>query len=148
MSDNDGTVRYDLIKPFPYSNKGETLDAAFIELTAPTAKNLYQCADLKQSFFRAIAEHGKNEDAENSKEDLGSITPEELIAALYASSTVDMKVMLGTAIELFKSGVAMADGEIKLTKPLLDEMSTDDLEGMLGTYMLNFILASSLKLMK
>ena len=38
----------------------------------------------------------------------------------------------------------MIDGEVKVTKPILDEMSNDDLEGMLGEYLANFILRSVL----
>lgn len=153
MSDekNSVTIRYTLISQFDYSVKGDTVTAEFIELTAPTSKNMYQCADLKQAFFRAISEHNKTQNSPaDSEEDtkIEDLTPIELISALYASNTVDMKEILGVSVELFKSGVAKVDGETKLTKPLIDEMSTDDLEGILGEYLLNFILASSLNMMK
>ena len=55
-----------------------------------------------------------------------------------------MAKILLSAVELFKSGVAYIEGEAKVTRPVLDEMSNDDLEGMLGEYLANFILRSVL----
>ena len=138
-------IDFPLSTKIPYAKEGEEVQGSFIKLTPPSSKQLTQCAFLKQSFIRAVTEQAKaNPDAANESDDGKKITGQDIIYLLYGSESVDMGKLLLSAIELFKSGVAQIEGEVKLTKPLLDEMSNDDLEGMLGEYMANFILKSVL----
>lgn len=136
---------FPLSTKIPYAKDGEEVKGSFIKFTAPSSKQLTQCSMLKQSFIRAVTEQAKNNpDAANEADDGKKIKGEDIIYLLYGSESVDMGKILLSAIELFKSGVAMIEGEAKLTKPLLDEISNDDLEGMLGEYLANFILRSVL----
>lgn len=138
---------------FPLSTKiayasvkeGEEVKGSFIKLTPPSSKQLTQCAFLKQSFIRAVTEQSRNNpDAKEDKDSEAKISGQDIIYLLYGSESVDMAKILLSAIELFKSGVAMIDGETKVTKPILEEISNDDLEGMLGEYLANFTLRSVL----
>ena len=136
---------FPLTKKIPYAKDGEQVKGSFIKLTPPSSKQLTQCAFLKQSFIRAVTEQARNNPvAEKEADDGVRIKGQDIIYLLYGSESVDMAKILLSAIELFKSGVATVEGEVKLTKPLLEEMSNDDLEGMLGEYLANFILRSVL----
>lgn len=146
MSNDITEVDFPLTKEFDYSHKGDTVSATFIKLTAPSAKQLKHCTELKQAFYRAMHEMQKDNPDKGEVEKTGDekLTGTEIIQMLFVSESVNMSSVLVNAIELLSSGVAMIDGEEKLTKPLIQEMSMDDLEGMLGVYLENFILRSLL----
>lgn len=135
---------FPLTKPVPYAAAGSEEIGTFIKLSAPSSKQLTHCAHLKQAFVRAVTEQVKNNpDAQEGGSDK-KIKGEDIIYLLYGSESADMGKILLSAIELFASGVAQIEGEVKLTKPIIGAMSNDDLEGMLGEYMANFILRSVL----
>ena len=135
---------YELRQGFEYASKGELAQAAFITLKAPTSKNITECAHLKQSFFRAIP---KDRPEVEAQEEAAGITGDDIMTLIMMSPEVDLAVVLLTARELFSSGVALVDGETKVTKPIIDVMSQADLETMTGEYLANFILASVLQKM-
>jgi len=138
-------IDFPLTTKIKYAKEGEEVKGTFIKLIPPSSKQLVQCALLKQSFIRAVTEQAKNNpDAGDSNESDSKISGQDIIYLLYGSESVDMGKILLSARELFNSGVAMVEGVVNLTKPLLDEMSNDDLEGMLGEYLANFILKSVL----
>ena len=136
-------ITYELDTPFDYAHKGEKIEASFIELKAPTSRNMRECAFLKQAFFHSLPDDKGEEDGE--KGDPSAVSGSQVISMMYLSHDVDMVPVLGHAKELFTSGVAMVDGEEKLTKPLMDTLSQIDLENMLGDYLINFIVASALR---
>ena len=165
ISDKNGSgampdsVNYVLQDSFKYgsTSSGSMHDASFIELRAPSSKNSRECAALKQAFFRAAA--GADEAAEqqvateeeegDSQQKRDSVTPEAIIATLAMASGIDLADVFDVAKHLFtRGGVALVDGDMRLTSPLMDLMSQRDLEAMTGTYLLRFILASSRQQMK
>jgi hypothetical protein len=145
---------YTLKHPIKYANKGDHVEASFIELKAPTTKNLKECGFLKQAFFQTINSSSKGAtiteaDIEVAKEQKDeNFSGAEIMMLLSGSSEIKFSAVLATAKELFTSGVAQIDGEEKLTKPISDIMSLEDFEDMTGEYLANFILASSLKSMR
>jgi hypothetical protein len=134
---------YELTTKFKYHFKGEVVEASFIALTAPSSKNIENCAPIKQSFFQAIGEQSKNTNDRSEPTD-EDIDGDSIMMLIQMSKTVNMSSVLMHARELFSSGVALIDGETKLTKPLIDLMSIDDFEGITGQYLANFILVSVL----
>ena len=141
---------YELESTFSYAYKDDMQEASFITLKAPSSKNVSQCAELKQAFMRALPTDTSHTVGENESESKGldDLDGESIMMLIYMSKDVSLKSVLLEAKELFSSGLAFVDGETKVTKPILDKMSQDDLENMLGEYYLNFILASWLKKMK
>lgn len=137
-------IDFHLTTTFNYSHKGESTEATFIRLTAPTSRHSRECAALKQAFFRAVP---RNEDAEQP-DDLADPEGQDVITMIAMSDRVELPDVLDVARKLFTNGVAMIDGETKLTNPLIDRMSQDDWEAMIGEYMVGFTLASSLRVMK
>jgi hypothetical protein len=135
---------YVLTTPFGYDHAGERRDAEKIVLKAPSSRNSKQCAYLKQAFFQSLPEVDVSnpqavDDAETTK-----IDGEAIMAMLAMSKNTDLAEVLEVARELFTSGIAMIDGQQKLTKHLTESMSQEDWESMLGAYMANFTVASAL----
>lgn len=140
------TFDFELTKPFKYAHAGEQVEAKFIQFTSPSKKQMEHNVFLKQSFFKAVKSMEDRVTSKTERENTDdSITGEEVIAMLYMTPEVDMFKVLLSAIELFKTGVATADGEEKLTQPMIDQICQDDIETMTGDYIVNFTIASFLK---
>lgn len=137
---------YELTTPVEYAFKGNMEAGTFIQLNAPTSKVITQCAKLKQAFFRALPKNQAPVEADGPKD--GDVTGEEIMTIITMSPDVELSDVLFAARDLFTSGLALVEGEVKLTRPLMDAVSQDDLEGMTGEYLANFILASALRKMK
>jgi hypothetical protein len=142
---------YTLTTSFKYGKDGELEDARIIKLLPPSVKDLKYCSELKQAFFRAMPKNNKvtDEEREAAKKE-GKLKGSDIMFLINASPDVELTNVLLNAKELFtsKSNLAMVDGEERMTKPLIESMSLDDLENMTGEYLANFILASSLEKMK
>lgn len=138
---------YELTTQFDVMIKGQPEPAISITLKAPSSKNLTECSILKQAFFRSLPEGESVESDTDAKiEDMEGM---DIMILLSMSSKVELSDILTTAKKLFSSkGVGFVNGDTALTRDLLDMASIDDLEGMLGDYLVNFILASSLNRMK
>lgn len=145
---NDLNVK--LSTPFEYDSKGEVVDATFVSITSPTAKHIHLTATLKQAFqVAAMKIHdSKGDDEKEEKEDKddSKISPSDAMALIYAGGdAIDIKVVMASGRELLTSGLVLVEGEEKLTKPLCDKLSQDDFEEIIGTFLVNFIVASLLK---
>jgi hypothetical protein len=142
-------IRYELSTPVPYANKGEEVEGTFVTITAPTSRNLTDMAYLKQAFFRSLPTDGAVDvDVEEDSNPEGKLTGEAIMTLITMSGEVDLGKVLLTGKELLTSGIALVEGETKLTKPLADKLSMDDLSNMVGEFMANFILASVLQKQK
>lgn len=144
-------ITFTLDTPIEYATKGNVEHGSFITLKAPTSRQMSECADLKQSFLRALPKDGGVEVSSSKSEDkttLDDLDGETIMMMISMSQEVQLKTVLLIARELFCSGIAFLDGEIKMTKPLLDSMVPDEFESMVGEYLRNFILASWLEKMK
>lgn len=136
-------ITYHLTRKVSYSRGGEQVEGQFVVLYPPTSKHSRECASLKQAFFRAAAPHQeKARSAEKDEKDSGTPTGPEIMAVIAQSPDVDLADVLDVAKKLFLS-LAKLDGEEKITPALLDRISQDDLEGMVGAYLVGFTLAST-----
>lgn len=140
--------RFVLARTFQYSKDGEQVNAKFISLQAPTSKCMRECAALKQAFFRAMGDQQDTVTAVKTDKEI-DIKKEDILFMISMSKTVDLPDLLDTAKQLFLlPDIALVDGEHKLKNTLIERMSVDDFQNMFGEYMVNFILASSLKLLR
>lgn len=141
-------VTVELREPFKYAAKdgGDAVDASFVTLCAPNYRQLQHSTPIKQAFSAAIKEIAvTDEDRERAKAEQGKgddgITGAQALHLLYSWSGDAQKILLHAA-ELFKSGVALVDGEVRVTAPILDKMSGEDFENIVGEYLANFIVPS------
>lgn len=137
-------INFDLNCEVKYAHNGEETIAKFIELSPPTFKQLDRCAPLKQAFFRAVSQTRDMATTEGETEtDIEDMEPENIAQLIYTSDEDATKFLLH-GVELLKSGIAKVEGTEKVTQPIIDQLSLDEIEKLIGTYMLNFILASVL----
>jgi hypothetical protein len=136
-------VRYELKDPFKYAYKGDKPEAIFITISAPTFKQMERMTPIKQAFTAAISEIKDSVavEAEAQEASQDSVTGQQVMQLMYNWSG-DMAKVFVHAQELFKSGVALIDGETRLTTPLMQEMTMTDFEGLVGDYIANFIAPS------
>lgn len=138
------SFRHELLESFVYGKAGQEAQAEFIEFTPPRAANMTECAILRQAFFRALPQGEPVKDGDKDAKD--DLTAEELMSILSMSSDVDLdKILVTVKILLTSKGISQVDGETHLTKPLFELLDMDDLIEITGKYLLNFILASSLR---
>lgn len=150
MEEKTEEFDFTLSKPVKYSYKGVDTDGTFIRLTEPTMKLMSKTVPFKAAFSAACV---KIEDDKESSEDIkkdnaekSTIDGKEMMGLLYAyTSGNEMVNLFDRARKLFLTvGVASVEGSVDLTRSILETMSPDDFENMLGEYLVNFILASRL----
>ncbi len=148
MSDEMKTeFNFTLTTQFQYAEgSGEQISAKFITFHAPTRKSIKECSALKQAFFRAMNEQDTSKATGETEVEIES---KDIMALLAISNKVDLPDVMEVAASLFQiPGIALIDGEHKFKTALMDRVSVDDFEAMLGEYLLNFTLASSLNQLK
>jgi hypothetical protein len=136
-------VNYELKHPFQYAHKGDTQDAGFITIKAPTFKEMDKVTPIKQAFTAAISEITDDIQPDGNQASSGDselITGAQAMQLMHRWSGDMVKINLH-AQQLFK-GSAMVDGETPMTMPMIDKMSMVDFEGLMGEYIANFIAPS------
>jgi hypothetical protein len=131
-----------------YALKGDSEDAKFITLKAPTAKNISDCSLLKKLFTNAaLALNKHNEKSEKQtaeKTDDAETSGSDVMELIYAfGNSEDIEKGMIAAKNIFKN-CGYVDGEVQLTMPLIDKISAEDFESMVGEYISNFTAASML----
>lgn len=131
-----------------YAYKGDTEIAKFVNLKAPTAKNIVDCGFLKRLFTNAAykaSELNKGEEPSNKKDSQAQdISGSDIVELIYAfGDAEDIEKAFVAAKNIFKN-CGVLDGEVGLTAPLVDSLSVDDFEMMVGEYIANFTAASML----
>ena len=147
-SENKKEINVKLEDELFYDYQGDKKQAQFICLKKPTARSIHLTSLIKNTFQSAaieVAEKNKNEvQKEEPKTGDGEndLSPEEALQLLYLAPDGIDKSMLAFK-ELLRE-VALFDGEIKATVPLIDNLSVEDFENIFGKFLVNFILASLL----
>ena len=136
-----------LTTPVPYkpAGSGEMVDATKVVLTAPSSKQLQYTVILKQGFFQALGSISDNTKPISNDDKQIEMRGEDILSMMFMADNVEMTKIFLAAKELFRSGVAKLDGIQELNQPLIDKISAEDFEKILGEYLVNFILASALK---
>lgn len=138
------TIEYELKVPINVGQDGQLIECSKVILKAPTAKNRNECLFLKQAFLRALPKEVTSGATSSQDDDM----PEGSDVIMFiGASSVDLKEIFDVAKRLFTNKVATLDGE-NMTSPIFDSIDMDDLEGLLGEYMINFILGSILSKQK
>lgn len=136
--------QFTLTRELKYSSHGDQVNASFIMLKAPSSRNKRECAFLKQAFLRAS--HSLADDSKEKPEKAPKLTGNDVVTMLGMSKEVDLGEVYVVAQKLFTDGgVALIDGEAKFTKHVADSMDQDEFERMVGEYLVNFTLASTLR---
>ena len=139
-------IRQELKYPFEYAVKGDMVTASFVTMTAPTFKQLDKFTPIKQAFTAAVTEISESVTTTTESEEKQSdeeMKPAAVMQVMHAWSGNLVGIFLH-AEQLFKSGAAMVDGDLKLTSDLMAKMALSDFEALVGAYIANFIARSLL----
>lgn len=143
------TFDFTLSEPIDYQAKGENTKSSLLELSAPSGKERKKAARLKQGFMRCINEI-PDSDKQQAKEladkkdgtEKKETKPEEILALLQMGS-IDYPDYLDIFVGLLTSGICKVEGDTPITSLIVDKISYEDLEKLMGEYFVNFILGSS-----
>ena len=150
MTEFKTEIRVTLSTPIRYSTKGEFKETEILVLKAPTNRVLSQVSFLQQGFMRVIrAEEEKIPSsqieeikAENNSSGGDELNGKQMMLAIKASEFVDFQEYANVFRDMLTHNLAFLDGEEKLTKPVLDEIYTHDMDKIMEAYFENFIIAS------
>ena len=147
-------IEFCLTTPIKYAGDGAQIDGFKLILKAPSGKNIYHRALLKQQLMIAF-QWMESQKPKSSSADVASSKPDAkltdddikdvgdaLALAIYAAPGVDIDRVLGEFSQLLTEGACSVEGEKDLTKSLFDKISLDDVDAMLGQYLANFIMPS------
>jgi len=148
-------IEVKLVDEMKYDHQGEKKTAKFVTLNKPTAKNINLTSVLKNTFqsgAAVISERVKQDssdvssksESENEDEDetLG-ISPSDAVSLFYNAENGIEKSM--DAFKKLLKDVGLFDGDVNATSVMVDALSVEDFENLLGEYLVNFILASLFK---
>ncbi len=131
--------------PLSYSSGSSQHDATFIRIFAPSSKVSRECSALKQAFLRAVPKEVSTSAVSTPETSADDLTGSDVIQILAMSTAVELPDVLEVGKRLLLApGISKVEGETKLTNALLERMSQEDFENMLGEYLVNFTLASTL----
>ena len=145
---------YNLKVPFEVGDKGNMVFAETITIKAPTSRINCYTSVLDSEFSRAILKlaetsktekKSKNSDSQElfDSDDDKSINELMIIGAAYGD--------INKAYDAFKkillektpvAPIATINGDIKITRSLVDDIADIDFKQLVGRYLLNFLLVS------
>jgi len=146
-------IDFKLNVPFEYAVNGGVETASLLVLKAPSNKQRFQRAKLKEFFYVAFGEsREESSDAKETTEPKDAVQAEPpteeafaeyVVQTLYTSSKVKMVEVIDEFKQLLLSeGICKVEGSVNLTQALYDKMDAEDSDRLLGEYIGAFILAS------
>lgn len=139
-------LEFHLEEPLEYAHDGDPATTEEITLKAPKTRQRKTVGKLKQYFFRALPKDQTDDDEkkQDQPQDEVEIKGDEIIF-LIAQSDVDYTDFIEQGRKLMLSGTAEVAPGVPLTDVLIDRMSIDDVDRMIGEYVATFIVRSALK---
>ncbi len=147
-------VLFNLTTPILYAaGNGNQEEAHTLIMKEPTARNMTERAVLKQQFMtivewiqtqanpdtQTVKEDIPDEDMEAEKEEFATAVSQ----AIYMAPGVDYKPLLGSFRSLMvEAKCCSVEDERPLTSSLWDKLSPEDIDLMIGCYLVNFLLPS------
>lgn len=147
-----------------YAYDGSMTRAEFMLIKKPTAKQIHLTTVIRSIFqsnlleqtkrikgFDSLVENAKQEAVKNKaketkdkKKDDDKMDTSDCINILYLDPDNVEKLVI-TFSELMRTGLFLIDGEVTLTKPLIDSIDEDDFNKLFGSFVANFTFASLMK---
>ncbi len=137
------TFVFELEEPVEYASGGEQTEGSSITFYGPKPNQRKRTTKLKQSFFRALPK--PDADAVDTKQpDDFTISGKEVLF-LIAQSDADYPDFIETGRSLVTDKVGKVEDAEWFTTVVADRLETEVLEQIIGEYVANFIVSSSLK---
>lgn len=140
-------VDFLLKSPIEIMDGGKIVPCDKLIMTAPSVSMMRYAMPLKQGLLSSMVKLNKQINAEQSKdqggENQGELTGEAVLSILYMSD-LDINKYTETFKDLCAEGAVKLKNGDKMQSHLIDKMSAEDFESLLGEYVANFIIGSLL----
>lgn len=145
MSNGD-SIEFILSKEITYHHQGTSKQGQMLVLTAPTNAHTRHRVKLQQALHRAMANIATNKTEQVAQKDTGesTIAGSDVMMMMLTSET-DMVQFHDDFRKFMCEGSCLVEGEERITAKLWDDLSPDDTDALMGEYLANFILPSSLR---
>lgn len=146
------TITYTLSDSIEYQCEGQNTEGMSLELTAPSVRHRKKAAKLKQGLMRSLGDTQQASNESDVKASVDAIKEggntsyeakaHELLVVLQMSSSVKYEDYLEIFVDLLTEGICKMDGKEPMTKDIINKISFEDIEKILGEYLENFIVGS------
>lgn len=141
------SIKVILKNPVKYHKNGEIEYSHELTLFAPTGSHRRELVKLKQYFIKAIKSLQGTDKADKSSSDDGQLTAES-ISYVFMFSDIDFNEIIDTFESLITKGLCNVDDNQKMTSSIYKNIMPDDLEKIIGEYLLVFLLSSTMNNLK
>jgi len=138
------TFEFKFDEPIEFSHGGERVEGNSITFYAPKPKQRKKTGKLKQAFFRALPTEGNENQSSHRNEEV-EISGAEVLFLVAHSKETDYPDFIETGRSLICDQVGKIDDTEYFTTFIADNIELDVLEEMIGEYIANFIVRSSLQ---
>ena len=154
------TLEYKLSQPVEYADQGEQVEGDVLVCTAPKGKNRKDATRIKQMFFRAMpsldefsdeqkeAAEQRKAESDNSESSDVEIDGGEVLFMIMQSTKVEYDEFIELGRKMISSGLCKVDGIKEVNSTVLDRLSVEELENLIGDYVAFFIVSSAMKSMQ
>ncbi len=136
------TFDFSLDEPVEYSHGGDSVEGNSITFYAPKPNQRKKTTKLKQAFFRALP---TDQNAPDDKPEEVDISGAEILFLIAHSNETDYPDFIETGRSLVCDKTGKVDDAEFFTTVIADRLDIDVLENIIGEYVANFIVRSSLK---
>jgi len=139
---------YNLIHPVKFANNSKQDEIEYIVLSSPSTNQLRSSRMLKQLIMRGMLEVSNKidtkEEVKGKKQNAG-IDCDAVLLMMYGSNC-DVDEYFSAFERLLKTEIAKINGtNIALIPDLYNSLSPDDIDNILGEYIVNFLMPSKMK---
>jgi hypothetical protein len=131
-----------LLEPVEFSHGGDVVEGSSITFYAPKPNQRKKTTKLKQAFFRSLPTEGE---ATGEKPEELEISGTEVLFLIASSKEADYTEFIEIGRSLVCDKVGKVDDVENFTTFIADKLDIDVLENIIGDYVANFIVRSSLK---
>ena len=139
------TFTFELEEPVEYSHGGDLVEGSSITFYAPKPNQRKKTTKLKQAFFRALPTDPNQANENQEKDEDFEIGGAEILFLIAHSKEADYPSFIETGRSLVCDKVGKVDDTEFFTTVVADKLDIDTLENIIGEYVANFIVRSSLK---
>lgn len=153
MSDNKrNTFEFILDEPINYQKGGQNLTAEYLVFKEPSYSEIAASLKIQQDITKAFRWHQEKTFKATTTQDVpklddaeSNLSSDMMLFLLLSAENVDV-VGLSKNFEtlILSNDICLVEGEVKLTKAHLSQLSAKTITKIMGEYVTNFLMPSEL----
>lgn len=137
---SNSVFEFKLKNPISYQTPEGMSETKVLILNAPSTENKKYVFKLQQNFLRALRSMSSMASGNKESKEESEITGQDVLSILLMSD-IEFEVVADQFAKILPY-VCKVDSDVKMTSTLVDRISIEDFQGLLGEYMANFIIPS------